>query len=68
MPDLPSRVKPAEDLVSADDASLSIKMSEDAQLAQPPDRIRVKNRRKRYLDMNPSYFGPQLELAGRSVT
>lgn len=30
-----------------------------------PDKVRVKNRRKRYLDTNPSYFGPQLELAGR---
>ena len=28
------------------------------------DRIRVKNRRKRYLDLHPEYFGPQLELAG----
>ncbi|KPI42210.1 uncharacterized protein AB675_9701 [Cyphellophora attinorum] len=28
-----------------------------------PDKVRVKNRRKRYLDTNPSYFGPQLELA-----
>jgi hypothetical protein len=29
-----------------------------------PDRIKVKNRRKRYLDLHPEYFGPQLELAG----
>ncbi|KIW20379.1 hypothetical protein PV08_00954 [Exophiala spinifera] len=28
-----------------------------------PDHIRVKNRRKRYLDTHPEYFGPQLELA-----
>ena len=27
-------------------------------------RVRVKNRRKRYLDLHPEYFGPQLELAG----
>src|SRR6201994_2017952 len=26
-------------------------------------RVRVKNRRKRYLDHNPSYFNPSLELA-----
>ena len=32
-----------------------------------PDRIRVKNRRKRYLDTHPEYFGPQLELAGLSL-
>lgn len=25
--------------------------------------IRVKNRRKRYLDTHPEYFGPELELA-----
>jgi hypothetical protein len=30
----------------------------------PPDGIRVKNRRKRYLDMHPEYFSPALELAG----
>ncbi|EXJ72211.1 uncharacterized protein A1O5_04715 [Cladophialophora psammophila CBS 110553] len=30
---------------------------------QVPDRIRIKNRRKRYLDTHPEYFGPQLELA-----
>ena len=28
------------------------------------DWIKVKNRRKRYLDLHPEYFGPQLELAG----
>ena len=26
--------------------------------------VRTKNRRKRYLDLHPEYFGPQLELAG----
>lgn len=26
--------------------------------------IRIRNRRKRYLDANPEYFGPSLELAG----
>lgn len=30
------------------------------------DRVRVKNRRKRYLDLNPDYFtSAELELAGR---
>ena len=38
-------------------------LSEDASV----DRIRVKNRRKRYLDLHPEYFGPQLELAGVQV-
>jgi hypothetical protein len=29
-----------------------------------PESIRIKNRRKRYLDMHPEYFGSDLELAG----
>jgi len=29
-----------------------------------PDAIRVKNRRKRYLDTHPDYFSASLELAG----
>jgi hypothetical protein len=29
-----------------------------------PDSIRIKNRRKIYLDTHPEYFGPSLELAG----
>lgn len=32
-------------------------------VSRPPDRIRVKNRRKRYLDLHPDYFGSALELA-----
>ncbi|EAW12776.1 uncharacterized protein ACLA_012040 [Aspergillus clavatus NRRL 1] len=30
---------------------------------QPSQTIRVKNRRKRYLDLHPEYFSPELELA-----
>ena len=26
--------------------------------------VRIKNRRKRYLETHPEYFGPHLELAG----
>lgn len=33
-----------------------------------PTTTRVKNRRKAYLDRNPDYFGPSLELAGRRIT
>jgi hypothetical protein len=29
-----------------------------------PDPIRIKNRRKCYLDLHPDYFGSDLELAG----
>ena len=32
--------------------------------ARPVDPVRVKNRRKHYLDLHPEYFGPDLELAG----
>ena len=35
---------------------------------QIPDRIQVKNRRKKYLDEHSEYFGPQLELAGVAIT
>ncbi|KAF2424480.1 hypothetical protein EJ08DRAFT_594997 [Tothia fuscella] len=31
--------------------------------SQTPQRIRVKNRRKRYLDLQPDYFNASLELA-----
>lgn len=32
-------------------------------------RIRIKNRRKRYLDLHPDYFKePHLELAGRIIS
>ena len=31
--------------------------------ATPPSPTRVKNRRKRYLDLHPDYFSPSLELA-----
>ena len=35
-----------------------------ARASTPLDPIRVKNRRKRYLDVHPEYFGANLELAG----
>ena len=31
---------------------------------QTPKSVRVKNRRKIYLDTHPEYFSPALELAG----
>lgn len=51
--------------------------SDEEKRIQPEDRyknagedtlthIRVRNRRKRYLDLHPEYFGPSLELAGLS--
>jgi hypothetical protein len=38
--------------------------NDDAAKNDAPDAIRIKNRRKTYLDKHPEYFGPQLELAG----
>lgn len=35
-----------------------------ARSAAEIERIKIKNRRKRYLDLHPEYFGPDLELAG----
>jgi hypothetical protein len=55
---LPSR-KEADDVTSARKAESISKE------AQHTSRIRIKNRRKMYLDRHPSYFdAPDLELAG----
>jgi hypothetical protein len=41
---------------------------DSADAAQTTDRIRVKNRRKIYLDRHPEYFtSPDLELSGAST-
>ncbi|KAL1957727.1 hypothetical protein VTO42DRAFT_5570 [Malbranchea cinnamomea] len=37
--------------------------STDKPQERPPASIQVKNRRKRYLELHPEYFGPDLELA-----
>lgn len=37
----------------------------ESQSSQLSVETRVKNRRKRYLDMHPEYFSADLELAGR---
>lgn len=37
----------------------------ESQSSQPSVEMRLKNRRKRYLDMHPEYFSADLELAGR---
>lgn len=39
--------------------------SAERKSAQPSAETRVKNRRKRYLDLHPEYFSADLELAGR---
>lgn len=39
-------------------------MSESKSTQQPSAETRVKNRRKRYLDLHPEYFSADLELAG----
>jgi hypothetical protein len=39
-----------------------------SEFAQRTERIRIKNRRKMYLDRHPSYFtSPDLELAGALI-
>jgi len=47
-----------------DEPQISVQRESEARI----ERIRVKNRRKLYLDRNPSYFtSPDLELAGASI-
>lgn len=38
--------------------------AEDASTNAQHPSVRVKNRRKRYLDLHPEYFSADLELAG----
>ena len=45
-----------------DDAS---KSESEGPLAE---QVRIKNRRKTYLDKNPAYYSPSLELAGSPGT
>jgi hypothetical protein len=40
------------------------KGSSASKIDNAPDPVRIRNRRKRYIDLHPEYFGPQLELAG----
>lgn len=43
---------------------IAIRSNDDGPSTEVPDRIRIKNRRMKYLELHPEYFGPQLELAG----
>ena len=36
-----------------------------SQTREIPTELRIKNRRKRYLESHPEYFGTSLELAGK---
>lgn len=48
-----------------DEAASTRKAESTSKEAQHTSRIRIKNRRKMYLDRHPSYFDtPDLELAG----
>lgn len=49
------------------DMDLTEDVQEDSEnkSTQPSAETRVKNRRKRYLDLHPEYFSADLELAGR---
>jgi hypothetical protein len=46
--------------MKSDGAQRDVKSSS----VQPSPAMRVKNRRKRYLDIHPEYFSADLELAG----
>jgi hypothetical protein len=54
---IPMRLQPDAQVITKSVADRAIISTASA------DQIRIKNRRKRYLDLNPSYFGPDLELA-----
>lgn len=60
MPYFPVQTNPTTDPASLPSSSPPDPQTADAARAH---RIRIKNRRKRYLDMHPSYFSPALELA-----
>jgi len=52
-----------------DDATSPRKTENASNEAQHAGRIRIKNRRKMYLDRHPSYFNaPDLELAGLDIS
>lgn len=44
--------------------SLPPTQQSDKPAEHPPASVQVKNRRKRYLDVHPEYFGPDLEISG----
>jgi hypothetical protein len=54
----------AEPIISNGPSPRIVSDEEDARRA----RIRVKNRRKTYLDKHPEYFSSELELAGTYPT
>ncbi|KAJ9666271.1 hypothetical protein H2201_003705 [Coniosporium apollinis] len=60
MPYFPVQTTPTADPTSSPSGSTPDLQTADAARAH---RIRIKNRRKRYLDTHPSYFSPALELA-----
>lgn len=52
--------------VDQDDEEMSLDDANTQELDSHTQRIRIKNRRKRYLDLHPEYFkSSELELAGR---
>ncbi|KAI9812773.1 MAG: hypothetical protein M1827_004529 [Pycnora praestabilis] len=48
---------------SSEEAAQQLRFQQDLEEESRTLRIRVKNRRKRYLDLHPAYFSPSLELA-----
>ncbi|KAE9966748.1 hypothetical protein BLS_006820 [Venturia inaequalis] len=64
MPYFHQRVVPAMEMdTPSSQPEQSITHQEDRQPIPIPNHIRIKNRRKRYLDLHPDYFSSSLELA-----
>jgi len=66
MPLLPLLVDQAlePDVVNTQDVAGNDSKEDNTSHIARSQSIRIRNRRKRYLDANPEYFGPELELAG----
>lgn len=60
---------PAPKALKTDDHATGRRIGDPFEGAQRTSRIRIKNRRKMFLDRHPSYFdSPDLELAGLSIS
>jgi hypothetical protein len=63
MPHFEPRVVPLMERTTSYTAEKDAQLPTTNPPSRSPERIRVKNRRKRYLDTHPDYFGASLELA-----
>ena len=63
MPYFPPRIIPIMEVQDHNSPSHESSHSDSSSKSRTPERIRTKNRRLRYLELHPKYFGPSLELA-----